>query len=109
MRDGLFALTTRCGEGARLRTVQTVELKRRAVRQAGADKPDDEDAQLAVADVDMIGGQVGDAFSRLLDFASGHPASVDAVRRRLLEYFRICGESDPRVKHARRSIAAMMY
>lgn len=81
----------------------------RAVRQTGADKPDDEDAQLAVADVDMIGGQVGDAFSRLLDFASGHPASVDAVRRRLLEYFRICGESDPRVKHARRSIAAMMY
>ncbi|MEE1324274.1 MAG: tetratricopeptide repeat protein [Bifidobacteriaceae bacterium] len=81
----------------------------RVVRQAGADKPDDEDTQLAVADIDMIGGQVEDAFSRLLDFASGHPASLDAVRRRLLEYFRICGESDPRVKHARRSLAALMY
>ena len=42
----------------------------RVVRAAAADKPDDVDAQLAVADIDMIGGQIQDAFDRLLDFVA---------------------------------------
>ena len=81
----------------------------RVIRAAGARKPDDLDAQLAVADVDMIGGQVDDAFGRLLDFAAGHRADMDAVRQRLVSYFPMLEADDPRVKRARGRIATLLY
>lgn len=81
----------------------------KSVREAGAAKPDDEDAQLAVADIDMIGGQVEDAFGRLLDFAASHRAAMDDVRKRLLSYFSICDDDDPRVARARRRLATLMF
>ena len=82
----------------------------RVVRAAAADKPDDVDAQLAVADVDMIGGQIQDAFDRLLDFvAAGHKADIEPVRKRLLEYFTIPDPTDERLKRARRRLATLMY
>lgn len=81
----------------------------REVRDAAAKNPDDVDATLAVADVDMIGGQVDDAFSRLLDFAVGHRADMDTVRARLVSYFPMLSADDPRVKRARNRIATMMY
>ena len=68
------------------------------------------EAQLAVADVDMIGGQIEDAFSRLLDYlADGHTDQVEPVRERLLEYFMIPEATDERVKRARRRLATLMY
>lgn len=81
----------------------------RAVREAAAAKPDDVEAQLDVADVDMIGGQVKDAFDRLLDFLATHPADKESVRARLLEYFAMCPASDERVAQARRRLATLMY
>lgn len=82
----------------------------RVVRAAAADKPDDVEAQLAVADIDMIGGQINDAFERLLDYiAAGHRAQIDPVRRRLLEYFAIPEATDGRLRHARRRLASLMY
>lgn len=81
----------------------------RAVRQAAAGAPDDLEAQLAVADVDMIGGQIDDAFGRLLDFAAAHRDQMDPVRERLLEYFLIPDAGDERVSRARRRLATMMY
>ena len=82
----------------------------REVRKAAADRPDDVEAQLAVADVDMIGGQIEDAFSRLLDYlADGHTDQVEPVRKRLLEYFMIPEATDERVKRARRRLATLMY
>lgn len=82
----------------------------REVRKAAADRPDDVEAQLAVADVDMIGGQIEDAFSRLLDYlADGHTDQVEPVRERLLEYFMIPEATDERVKRARRRLATLMY
>ena len=82
----------------------------RVVRAAAADKPDDVDAQLAVADIDMIGGQIQDAFDRLLDFvAAGHKADIEPVRQRLLEYFTIPEPTDERLKRARRRLATLMY
>lgn len=82
----------------------------REVRAAAAAKPDDVEAQLAVADIDMIGGQIQDAFDRLLDFvAAGHKADVEPVRKRLLEYFAIPEAEDERVKRARRRLATLMY
>lgn len=82
----------------------------REVREAAAAHPDDVDAQLAVADVDMIGGQIQDAFDRLLDYvAAGHKAEIEPVRQRLLEYFLIPDPSDERLGRARRRLATLMY
>ena len=81
----------------------------REVREAAAANPDDVQAQLAVADVDMIGGQIQDAFSRLLDFAGTHRADLEPVRQRLLEYFLIPEPSDERLTAARRRLATLMY
>lgn len=82
----------------------------REVRAAAADHPEDVDAQMAVADIDMIGGQIQDAFDRLLDYlAAGHRDQMETVRVRLLEYFAIPDPSDERLKRARRRLATIMY
>jgi putative thioredoxin len=82
----------------------------RQVRAQAAAAPDDVDAQLAVADIDMIGGQIDDAFGRLLDYlASGHRDQIEPVRQRLLEYFAIPESADPRLSRARRRLATLMY
>lgn len=82
----------------------------REVRAAAAAHPDDLEAQMAVADIDMIGGQIQDAFDRLLDYlAAGHRDQTEPVRVRLLEYFAIPDPADERLKHARRRLATLMY
>lgn len=82
----------------------------RDVRAKAAASPDDVEAQLAVADVDMIGGQIDDAFGRLLDYlAAGHRDQIEPVRHRLLEYFAIPETGDPRLARARRRLATLMY
>lgn len=82
----------------------------REVRAAAADHPEDVDAQMAVADIDMIGGQIQDAFDRLLDYlAAGHRDQMETVRVRLLEYFAIPDSSDERLKRARRRLATLLY
>ena len=81
-----------------------------AVRSAAADRPRDADAQLGVADLDISGGHVDDAFGRLLDvFPSLPPEEKDRIRVRLLEYFEIVGAEDPRVIAARRRLTMLLY
>nr|WP_194241580.1 tetratricopeptide repeat protein [Galbitalea soli] len=80
------------------------------VRAAAASAPSDVDAQLAVADLDVSGGHVDDAFGRLLDlFPSADPEGRTAIRTRLLEYFEIVGAEDPRVIAARRRLTNLLY
>jgi putative thioredoxin len=80
------------------------------VRAAAADKPGDVDAQLAVADLDVSGGHLEDAFGRLLElFPSLDAAGKNLVRARLLEYFEIAGGEDPRVVAARRRLTGLLY
>lgn len=89
---------------------RNVETNVAAVRQAAGDCPEDVQAQLAVADVDMIDGHCEDAFARLLDFiASGHADDVAVVRDRLLEYFAMLPSDDERLKRARRRLAALLF
>ena len=57
-----------------LQRTQGVDLQ--AARAAAAASPDDVDAQTLVADLDMLGGHVDDAFNRLID------AGAPYVRRR---------------------------
>ena len=81
-----------------------------ALRTAAADNPADVDAQLAVADLDVSGGHLEDAFGRLLDlFPTLDQDGKNAVRSRLLEYFEIAGAEDPRVIAARRRLTSLLY
>ncbi len=81
-----------------------------AVRQAAADAPQDVSAQLAVADLDMLGGKIDDAFGRLLDLLPTLDAeNKEPVRVRLIEYFEVVGPADPRVGKARQRLAMSLY
>ena len=80
------------------------------LRAAAAAAPKDPDAQLAVADLDVSGGHVEDAFDRLLElFPALEAPGKDAVRTRLLDYFEIVGADDPRVVAARRRLTGLLY
>jgi putative thioredoxin len=80
------------------------------VRDAAASAPRDLDAQLAVADLDVAGGHIDDAFDRLLElFVTLDADGKNRVRTRLLEYFEIAGADDPRVGPARRRLTALLY
>lgn len=80
------------------------------VRAAAAVQPGDAAAQLAVADLDVGGGHLDDAFDRLLElFPTLDADGKKAVRTRLLEYFEIAGPEDPRVLDARRRLTNLLY
>lgn len=79
-------------------------------RAAAAEAPLDPQAQFAVADLDLAGGHVDDAFGRLLDLFAALPADERApVRERLLELFGLIGDADPRVLAARRRLASLLF
>ena len=79
-------------------------------RTAAAENPDDLDAQLLVADLDVSGGHVEDAFDRLISLIR-RTADEDRerLRERLIELFTIVGADDPRVAVARRSLATALF
>lgn len=82
----------------------------RSARDAAAAAPADAPAQFVVADLDLAGGHVDDAFGRLLDlFPTLAGADRDAARTRLLEYFEIVGADDPRTGAARRRLTSLLY
>ena len=63
-----------------------------------------------MADLDIAGGHVEDAFDRLLTlFPTLDHAERDTVRTRLLDYFEIVGVGDPAVVSARRRLTALLY
>ncbi|MEG9226322.1 tetratricopeptide repeat protein [Aeromicrobium sp. Sec7.5] len=79
-------------------------------RTAAADVPGDVDAQLLVADLDVSGGHVDDAFDRLIQLVARTTESDrDRVRERLLELFVVVGADDPRVATARRRLATALF
>jgi putative thioredoxin len=89
---------------------RTRDVDVRAARAAGAERPDDVDAQTLVADLDMLGGNVADAFTRLVDVVrrtSG--AERDQARTHLLGLFAAVGNDDPRVLKARQQLASALF
>jgi putative thioredoxin len=77
---------------------------------AAAAAPDDVEAQLAAADLEMAGDQADAALARLLDLlvrVSGDER--DPVRQRLIDYFDLLGPDDPRVPPARRQMARALF
>jgi putative thioredoxin len=80
------------------------------IRSAAASAPENVEAQLAVADLDVSGGHLDDAFDRLLSlFPTLDADGKNAVRTRLLEFFEIAGAEDPRVIAARRRLTGLLY
>ena len=74
------------------------------------DDPSDVDAQLAVADLDILGGKVEDAFGRLVDvLRTTAGPERERVRVRLVDLFEVIGGEDPRVIAARRAMASALY
>jgi putative thioredoxin len=80
------------------------------IRDAGAQSPTDVAAQLDVADLDLSGGHIDDAFDRLLAlFPTADAEGKNLLRTRLVEYFEVVGATDPRVVTARRRLTALLY
>ncbi|MGK0721094.1 tetratricopeptide repeat protein [Leucobacter sp. W1478] len=81
------------------------------VRAEAATAPSDVAAQLRVADLDLSGGHVEDAFLRLLELfaASTESSERSVIRERLLELFEVVGVADPRVQAARTRLANLLY
>ncbi|MBB2923763.1 tetratricopeptide repeat protein [Cellulomonas cellasea] len=81
-----------------------------AARRAAADDPRDVAAQLLVADLDVLGGKIDDAFGRLVDLVrlTAGPER-ERVRLHLVDLFEVVGAEDPRVGAARRALANALY
>ena len=80
------------------------------IRNAAASAPDDLGAQLDVADLDLSGGHVEDAFDRLLTlFPKLDADGKKLVRERLVELFEVAGTEDPRVVAARRRLTNLLF
>ena len=91
-----------------LQRTQGADLK--AAREAAAANPDDVDAQTLVADLDMLGGHVDDAFNRLVDLIRRSAgADRDRAREHLLALFGAVGNDDPRVLRGRQNLASALF
>ncbi|RCH66859.1 tetratricopeptide repeat protein [Streptomyces sp. SDr-06] len=91
-----------------LQRVQSLDPQQ--VRKDAAEKPADVAAQIAAADLDLVGGHVEDAFGRLVETVRRtFGDDRDAARVRLLELFEVIGGDDPRVTAARTALARVLF
>ncbi len=79
-------------------------------RDAAAAHPLDVAAQTLVADLDLLGGHVEDAFTRLIDLVretSGDERA--AARAHLIELFEVVGNHDERVRKGRTALMSALF
>jgi putative thioredoxin len=80
-----------------------------ALRAAG-DSPQDIDAQLRAADVQVLSGDAPQAYARLVDLVRRVPAADrERVRQHLVSLFAVAGPDDPAVAKARRDLASALF
>jgi putative thioredoxin len=73
-------------------------------------RPDDVDAQLLAADIEVLTGEADKAYRRLVDLirrTSGDER--ETVRKHLVSLFTIAGPDDPAVAGARRALASALF
>jgi putative thioredoxin len=81
-----------------------------AAREAAAAQPDDVDAQTLVADLDLLGGHVDDAFDRLVGLVRRTAGDErNRVREHLIGLFAAVGNDDPRVLRGRQNLASALF
>ncbi|MGW1409324.1 tetratricopeptide repeat protein [Streptomyces sp. NPDC002403] len=86
------------------------EMDAQRVREDAAANPADVTAQLAAADLDLVGGHAEDAFGRLVETVRRNFGDDrDTARMRLLELFEVIGPDDPRVGAARTALARVLF
>ncbi len=89
---------------------RTIGVDQAAARAAAAATPDDVAAQSLVADLDLLGGHVDDAFARMIDLIRRtSEGDRDAARKHLLDLFSVVGDADARVGKARRALTAALF
>ncbi|MEO5852931.1 MAG: tetratricopeptide repeat protein [Nocardioides sp.] len=89
---------------------RTIGVDLDAARTAAAEAPDEVEAQTMVADLDLLGGHVDDAFERLVALVRRTAGPErDAVRQHLLGLFAAVGNEDPRVLKGRQRLASALY
>ncbi|WP_404290486.1 co-chaperone YbbN [Glutamicibacter arilaitensis] len=89
---------------------RTQNLDLNEARAAAAENPDDLTAQMNVADLDLVGGHVEDAFARLVALiARLADEDRERVRRRLIELYAVIGNADPRVAASRQKLARVLF
>lgn len=81
-----------------------------ALRDRAAQEPDDVEAQLGVADLDISGGHIEDGFNRIISFIGRNfGPERETARLRLLELFEVVGIKDDRVAKARQGLARVLF
>ncbi|MDO9496597.1 MAG: tetratricopeptide repeat protein [Nocardioides sp.] len=91
-----------------LQRTQGVDLT--AAREAAAAAPDDLAAQSLVADLDLLGGHVDDAFDRLVALVRRSAGDErNKAREHLLALFAAVGNDDPRVLRGRQNLASALF
>lgn len=79
-------------------------------RAAAAADPTDVDAAIMVADLDVLGGHVEDAFTRLIDVVRATTGEErDRVKAHLLDLFAVVGNQDERVRRGRTSLMSALF
>jgi putative thioredoxin len=80
------------------------------IRTLAANEPDNLEAQLGVADLDIAGGHVDDGLNRLVAFIGRNfGPERETARVRLLELFDVVGATDERVSKARQALARVLF
>lgn len=112
--DHLLATNPRDAEAAAGKAqasllMRTVDVSKDTVAKAN-ENPDDLDAQLKAADVEILAGAIEQGFDRLLGLMTGaDPQTKETIRQRLVELFVTCDPGDPAVKKARRALAMALF
>ncbi|MBD2758357.1 tetratricopeptide repeat protein [Yimella sp. cx-573] len=103
-------------EDARLGMGQVTLLKRtegvdlNTARAEAAASPTDVAKQTIVADLDVLGGHIEDAFTRLIDLVKATAGDDrNQAREHLIGLFDVVGSHDPRVKKARTALMSALY
>lgn len=80
------------------------------IRERAAALPTDIESQMLVADLDVAGGHLDDAFRRLLGlFPAADQDGKETIRQRLLELFDLAGPTHPSVLSARQQLTSLLY
>jgi putative thioredoxin len=83
---------------------------RAKVQRAAQEHPDDPDAQLQAADVDLATGQIDASFDRLLGvFQRTAGEDRNKIRLHLLGLFEVLPPRDPRVAKARARLSSLLF
>jgi putative thioredoxin len=91
-----------------MRRVQGVDAAAAMAAAAGA--PDDVDAQILAADIEVLSGLAEAAYRRLVDLVRRTAgAQRESVRQHLVSLFTVAGPDDPAVVAARRALASALF